>query len=527
MTDLHDIQEGFHNLLQDTSERLVRYSEYLNWFRGDHELYQETKEGRPFHKTNLCSRSVRMLSNFTLSQMPELHAKRPSEFMTKHDTGEDIPDFQAEFNISELQEKVMRRILNYERQGMKEFSSGMQTGLTLGDTVLFTPFDEKLKMPRIYSIFPGHVRVKFRSNDYQDVEAAWVTRIVHVNAIKKKYGVDVPAMSSEEMTNNSIWGQDMLEQGDYTVLKTYYDDDHKVSYVGDVSLEEKKHNNGRTPWWVIPALYNPFTPWGDSYLKDIIPIQKEYNETISDESAIEKLFAHPKIILSNATQKDIDNLKHMLKTGVLASKTDLRVQFLQFSGSLFPIEQKIQKIEDRYFRTSGLGPAVFGLPPGSINTGASLTIQYAPTLQQAQIVWNSWEPVILNMLQHFAQVMKERGGKDPESGQSYGEIFKDKVEWELKAPFRIPRDEAVTINNEMTKYHMGQSRNRTFTNLGIESPEDELVLRTWEDLVLRQLLPQQVSQGQQQQSQSPFAAAQQGGRISAAQAALGAAQRPQ
>ena len=514
MLDSREIWNLFLSLNGETMERYNRYQYYLDWFRGNHELYQEVKEGRPNHKTNLCSRAVRMIANFTLSQMFEIHAKRETEVVGKP---VEQTQFRQEINYSDEQEKAIRRIFKYRQQGKREFTSGMQSGLITGDTVIYIYKDENGK-PIIQNIFPGHVRAIFKSDNFDELEHLFIVRAKLPSVLAKKYKMPVSAINTENFDVSSIWDSQLFYTGQYALEVIHFDDKNKSSYVNGLLTEEPKpHGMPRVPAVIIPALENSYSPWGDSYLKDIIPINKEYNEAISDEAAIARIFAHPKVIIRNATQKDVDMIKAMWKTGVVASKTNLEVQPFQFTGQLFPIEQRVAKIEDRFFRESALGPAVFGMPPGSINTGASLTVQYAPTLQGAQIVWSSWEPKLLCLLDYLVDLLKDIG-TDSETKTNYRELFKKKPEWELKAPFRMPRDEAIVISNEIQKYQVGiQSLFRTMTNLNIESPEDELALSTWEKLVLAQILPQEVQE--QQVGRTPMAGAEAGGQIRAAQAA--------
>jgi len=393
-----------------------------------------------------------------------------------------LSNYPGEFNRSEAIEKLLRRIVNNNDQAETDVLPAMETGLTYGDTILFHPYLENEKSFKIQNIFPGHVRTKFSSDNYDEVDYVIVVQVLSRRQIEYKYGVDVPPTKSENVDTSAIWEGFQLDDENYAVVYHYYDAGVRVVKSGNTILDKAVHNLPRIPFTIIPAYREGFKGWGTSYLKDIIPIQKEHNEAISDEATIEKIFAEPKVVIRNATQKDIDNIKQMWKSGVIASRTNLEVAPFEFSGTLFPIEQRIQKIEDRFYRISGLGPAVFGLPPGSINTGASLTVQYAPTLQAAQIVWTSWKPRLLSMLRFFLETLEAKGGTNKEYGVPYKEIIRGNYDVELKTPFKLPRDEAVNISNELNKYQQGiQSKTTTMTNLGVKSPEDELALRAWED----------------------------------------------
>lgn len=526
--DITLCQTIYDSLRSETVERIARYSVYLDWYRGKHEIYMNIPGGRPVHKTNLSRRSVQMLAAFTFPDLFGLHIKRPSETSGAADEAGKVPDYETEIQNAERQEKILRKWLQYKKQGKIRLKKGMESGLVLGDTVFYVTKEAKTGYPCIQGIFPGHVRVKFKSDNFEEIEDVFVDQVMTTEEVRRRWNVRVGEVKPENVDVMALWDSTLMLGGGYTVVTTHIDDTYKQKYCGYIQLEgTSPHNMSGVPVIAIPALENVFSPWGVSYLEDIIPINKEHNEAISDEAAIAKIFARPKVIISNATQKEVDAMKSMWESGVVASRNNLNVQPFQFTGQMFPIEQRISKIEDRFFRQSGLGPAVFGQPNGSINTGASLTIQFAPTLQQAGIVWGQWEPRMMKMINYIVDILKMLG-TDPDSGKSYASIFKNPVQVELKTPFQLPRDEAIIIQNETVKYqNRMQSMATTMQNIGIESPQDEMSLRTWEDIVLAQILPQQVQNAGKQTTppSSPQAGAMAGGQM-VANAALGVAPPP-
>lgn len=516
--DLHDIWESLRG---EAAERIARYVTYLDWYRGRHEAYMAIPAGRPVHKTNLCRRSVHMLANYILPDLFDIRALRRSEYETKFDTGTEVPNIEAEAQVAELQEKTLRKVFHRNGDQVKRrLQRGVESGLTLGDTVFHIRADEQMQ-PVVETTFPGHVRLSFKNDDFEVIQDGFIAQVMTVQAVYKKYGVHVAAMKAEQVDQLGLWDSSALLNEDSTLVITHYDEMYKsvfaLSAPGSYLEEPKPHLKYGIPLVHIPALENPFSPYGSSYLEDIIPINKEHNEAISDEAAIAKIFSRPKVVITGATQKEVDAMKAMWESGVIASRNNLVVTPFQFTGQMFPIEQRIQKIEDRFFRQSGLGPATFGQPPGSINTGASLTVQFAPTLQMAQIVWKQWEPKMHLLLKHIIAILKQ-AGTDPDSGKTYSEIFKGEPRFVLKTPFQMPRDESIAIANEMQKYQMGQSRIRTLQNLGIQSPQDELTVRTYEDIVLAQMLPERVQQSGNGQT-SPQMGAMQGGMAREMQAA--------
>jgi len=518
----------FEKLQYDASFRLANYRHYYQHFHGRTAGLLNLPAGRARKVTNWEQRLVRMMANFTMPNLPEIHCPRDTEIMPEGDANQEIPDIGMEFDASELKEKVLRQQLNYKKQGKRELKRGLVTGLANGDTAIYHPWDDTEKIFKIQNVFPGYIRIKFKDNNYDEIEHFFVCWIKSTNEIKQMYGKDVGATRYEDIQNPaSIWDSYLLNTGDYAVVKIYFDGEKEVHYSGQQILKEKINTTGEIPLTWIPAMVDPFSPHGISYLKDLIPIIQEHNEVNSDEEAITKLFSRPKVIIRNATQKDIDNIKKMWKKGIVASKGNLEVQPFEFKNNIFPIEKRKENVEQRLYQISGIGPAVFGMPMGSINTGASLTVQYAPTLQMAQIIWESWEPKLMMMFESMLKILEKKGGKF--ENRTYKEIINGNYEVELQTPFKVPREESVHVSNVINKLQSGIiSKTTAMVELGIDSPQDELMLQAWERF--HPLL----NPGQEQDPKmTPQQGADRGGRMRANQAtnqALGggpAAERPQ
>ncbi|MAG18200.1 MAG: hypothetical protein CL944_01865 [Candidatus Diapherotrites archaeon] len=515
-----ELDGKYTNLEQDISFRLANYRYYLQHFHGETAVFLNVPKGRRKRTTNWSGRIVRMLTNFTMPALPEINCPGDDEVKgTQIDDGQ-VPEIGKEFDKVEAKEKLIRRMFNSNnKQGMRELKNGLRTGLSLGDTLLYHPYDPGKRTFRIENIFPGFARVKFANDNYQKIEHIFITRVISTKAIFDTYGKTVPESSFQNIPPGTIWDSWLLRQRGNAVVKIYYDGKREVHYTTEGTvLKNQSHGHDDVPFTWIPALSDVYSPFGVSYLRDIIPIIDEYNDAISDEDAIVKLFSRPKVIIKNATQKDLDGMKAMWKRGVVASKGDLEVTPFEFKSTTFPIEKRIEAILQRLYQISGFGPAVFGMPPGSINTGASLTLEYAPTLQMAQIVWESWEPKLLTMLEFMLRNW-EKKGQDPVTKQSFKDIIDGNYEVEFQAPFRVPREEAVHASNIINKLQSGIiSKTTAMKELGIKSPQDELVTQAWEQFhpLITPELEQEI-----QPKQTPQQGQQQGGDIAAAQAAGG------
>ena len=125
------------------------------------------------------------------------------------------------------------------------------------------------------------------------------------------------------------------------------------------------------------------------------------------------------------------------------------------------------------------------------------------------------------MFEYMLKALEKYGGKDKDSGKDWSKIINKNYDLEITTPFRVPREESIHVANEINKYVQGlQSKTRTMENLGIESPEDELIMQAYERF--NPILNPGVLQEMAEAAQTPQEGAMEGGRIRSEQANVAA-----
>lgn len=482
------MNEAYHSLDKDTSRRLERYELYDRFFNGDQWYRIRDFKGHKY-VSNLCHPTVLKYSALLMSEFPKIHAPRESETEIKYDApylGKELTEGLStpeEFNRSDAKEKILRKVL-FEDNSEQVYKEGATAGSLYGDTIFYTYWGKDKKV-HIENIAPVYFRAKFKTNNYKDCEYAFVNKIMHLNEIKAKYdGFQAIPDGPDQYT--TVWDQEyLLAEGEYAVVKEYWDDTyHAVLINNRFAQKPKKHGMPGLPFTVIPNMWKPFRPWGISDLHDVIEIQEEYNIAVSDEAKIVKLFSNPKAIGTNITPKDADVIKRAAEEGfVLPLRKDASLFPFEFKGNIYPIQQRINDILNRYYMVSGLVPVFWGSVQGSIVTGVAMTAQASPTLQVINVKLGIWGDALKQMLQYIMKLLEDKGGTEEESGLTYKEIFDSNYSIKLIPVNRMPRDDSIYIMNELNKMNAGvQSRTTTMTNLGIESPDDELAMISYERL---------------------------------------------
>lgn len=474
---LTELEQKYSDLDSQMSERISRYRVYKDFFDGLHEQYNIRPEGRRNHKTNLCSVAVREIKDFVMGDFFDFQVPRISETSFEKEFSQEAPNIEQEENRSEFIEKLLRARAFKEPAAKREFGNAIEDALIYGDAILYYPYDSETKTFDIQALFPGFVRCGLSSLDYDELDYVFCEKVISVDKARQLYGEEIDA---DPYAPSLFWDQQTVGAGEFVVVKTYYDGNYIIKHTREKILSKKKNTYHEIPIKLFSCFRNPHSPFGVSYLHEIIPIQKEFNEAISDEADIVKIYASPKAIIRNATKKELDQLKRMWASGLIVSTRNIELQIVEFKSSIFPIQERITSIMERFYKISGLPPVVFGTPVGSINTGPALTVQFAPTVRKARHIWGNWEPKIFDMIHFF---LKEFERMNEFVGEKRMKDIIDKnYEVQLIPKFLAPRDESLISSTAINELQSGIiSKLTAMKKIGIKSPEDEFAVMAYEN----------------------------------------------
>lgn len=473
----------YNELNSETATRLNRYREYQNFRQGEQwgriKIKKEDDSEKLTH--NLCDPVVRKYSSLLMGDVPKISVPRESEIKPKFDiTVLDNPPTQSEFDVevpvefdrSEAIEKILRDCLFVKNRFRKALKEAALNGSELGDSMFFVYWDKKKKQPCIERLFPGHVRIAFASSDSDEIEYAFVEKIMSITKIQQKWNF----AAAPEQPTADIWDIEQFAGRKVAMVRYCWDEEYYCVRINNqiVPGTKIKHGYSIIPIFHIPNLMDGCSPWGESDLKQVLPVQESYNMALSDEANLSKMYADPKVIVYNPGKTD---LKAIGKKGskVIPASKDSRVEPLAFTGQIFPMQNRISRVKQDFHDISGLSPATFGNAQGSIVTGVAMTAQFQPTLQVIMDKITLWDDGLRRMMAFILELYEKYGGTYPGTKLTYKQIINGWRAVEFQWGSKVPRDDSIYIQNETLKMNQRlQSRSRTMSNLGIDSPQDEL-----------------------------------------------------
>lgn len=469
----------FEYLGKETQIRLSQYDTFKRFYEGDQwwRGHLADYKGRKFVR-NLCRPTVEKYATLLFTEFPKFNVPRKSEIREIKNKDK---DFEDEFNQSERIEKELKKIY-FEDNAMDEEAFEASEGGSLYGDACFIVVKTGLRQYKINSVFPGHVRPIFQKNNFKELEGWFYVEVRHNDALSRKYPNFKPAdWNFSAFANSSLfWDQQHLFQKDYSMVITYVDEANYVVFTNEQILEKK---NFKASLYWVPNRRVPYSSFGVSDINDVIPIQEELNIAISDEAKVARKYSTPPLVGTGVTQKDADAIADALvKDMAIPLRKESDLKYLQIGGTPFPLQNRISQIIDSYHKVSALPPVAFGTAQGSIVTGVAMTAQFAPTIQRVRAKWKNWNRVFKEMTAFILKDL-EASGYDKETGRTWKEIIGGNYSVEFMPEVTTPRDDSIYINNELQKYNARlQSRTKTMTRLGIESPEDELATIAWEEL---------------------------------------------
>lgn len=486
------LENMYHELDGETQARIQRYRDYNNFFNGVQWYRQSRGASRHTDTINYCEPIVVKYASLLVGDKPTIRVPLLSDVDPESDVagfqgyGDKQPNFSEDANRSEILNKVLNKIVYKDNPGEKILYEGAKGGSLYGDTVFYLDYDEKETTFKLQNIFPGYVRAAFSTDDYQEVDYVILQHIVTIDYVARKYNVEVMADSAQDYAGTTlVWNsRKFTDSSKYVILKTYYDNDVKILFTHDKVISITEHGYECPPFFFIPNRIDPYQPWGISDLRDILPIQERYNRAVSNQEDIIELFANPKIIGRNLTNQDIQAIRKA--TGnVIPLKRDADLQPFQFTSQIYPIQQEIESAKNAIHDVSGLPPVFFGTAQGSIVTGVALTAQAAPTLQIVNAKSLNWVATLKRMLSFMLDVLCDSGAtlEIGEKKVKFKDICLENYDVDVQTNIRTPRDDAAFIQNEINKTNFRiQSRLTTMENLGIKSPDNEMMKIAHEEL---------------------------------------------
>ena len=274
-------------------------------------------------------------------------------------------------------------------------------------------------------------------------------------------------------------------------------DDTIEQYINDEMIDKYDNPIGHIPIVHIPNVTISSSPWGQSDIWDIISLNRELNEKMTDVSDIINYHAAPVTIITGAKANQLEKGAKKVWAGL---PKDARVFNLESKGEMGGSLEFIQALKRSMHEITGVPETALGqTQPISNTSGVALAIQYQPMMnrylmkkvhfskglervnnliirtQAVHEPWTlNWDPSLASYPE------KDQATQlDPTDAATY----KTQVHW----PDPLPVDALILLNELQAKMGMGlESKRGALRALGEEFPNEKMA-EVYEELMEDQL----------------------------------------
>lgn len=160
-------------------------------------------------------------------------------------------------------------------------------------------------------------------------------------------------------------------------------DENIQQFINDELIDEYQNVLGSVPVVHITNVSISSSPWGQSDIWDIIPLNRELNEKMAEVSDIINYHAAPVTIITGAKASQLERGPKKVWAGL---PKDANVFNLESRGEMAGALEYIQFIKRTMHEITGIPEAALGqFQPVSNTSGVALAIQYQPLMNRYQM----------------------------------------------------------------------------------------------------------------------------------------------
>ena len=433
--------------------RLNRYSSCWAWYLGHHWSYR-----REMGEQNITMNYVRTMS----------------DYITNFCFGKGI-----QFKTPEQNAAIIPHLLQtvWEQHNSKHYvlwEMGQLAGVT-GDCFVKVAYEEPFidsagithaGRIRIIPLNPAHCFPEYHPHDRD--------RILRFK-LKYRFWGTSPEGTRQVYTFTEILTEDSVEQ-----------------YINDELIDQYDNAIGVIPIVHIPNMTISSSPWGQSDIWDIISLNRELNEKMTEVSDIINYHAAPVTIITGAKASQLERGPKKVWAGL---PKEASVFNLESSGNMAGALEYIQFIKRAMHEITGVPETALGqFQPVSNTSGVALAIQYQPMMNkynQKKIHFTKGLEKINEVIIRTAAVFEPQMlqynpglGAMPEPDQAYELDPADPVTYQTQVhwPEPLPVDVLIKLNEVQAKMALGlESKEGALRALGEEFPREKL-LEIFEEL---------------------------------------------
>lgn len=282
-----------------------------------------------------------------------------------------------------------------------------------------------------------------------------------------------------------FWGRNMEGVRQVFTYTEIIDDSVIQEYVNDELIDERPNPIGQIPIIHIPNVPVSGSPWGQSDIGQIIPLNREYNEKATDISDIVAYHAAPVTVIVGAKASNLERGSRKVWGGL---PKDAQVYNLENGVDLNGPMAYLALLKTGMHEMTGVPETALGqAQPVSNTSGVALAIQYQPMMNRYSMKKRTQgsglrrvNEVVLRTLFTFEP---EALQYDPTTDGILQEgqplvldprdpaIYQTVCEW----PPPLPVDELVKLNEIQMKMLLGlESKRGALKDLGAEFVDEKL-----------------------------------------------------
>ena len=277
-------------------------------------------------------------------------------------------------------------------------------------------------------------------------------------------------------------------------------DDVIQQFINDELVDEYPNAVGSVPVVHIPNVSISSSPWGQSDIWDIIPLNRELNEKMTEVSDIINYHAAPVTIITGAKASQLERGPKKVWAGL---PKDANVFNLESRGEMAGALEYIQFLKRTMHEITGIPEAALGqFQPVSNTSGVALAIQYQPLMNRYSMKKIHFtkglerinelvirtaavfrpEMLVYNALNSAKPERDNLLQLDPADPVTY----KTTVHW----PEPLPVDVLIKLNEVQAKMSLGlESKRGALRTLGEEFPNEKM------EEIFEELMDDAIDQG--------------------------------
>jgi hypothetical protein len=427
--------------------RLNRYSAAWAWYLGHHWS----------HRREVGDNNVTMN-----------YVKTMSDFITNFCFGKGI-----QFKVPEQNEAIIPQLLhevwdNHNNKHYLLWQMGQLASIT-GDCFVKVAFDEPyadgvgLQHPgrvRILPLNPAHCFPEYHPHDRE--------RLIRFK-LKYRFWGTSPEGTRQVYTFTEILTDNTVQQ-----------------FINDELIDEYENPIGVVPIVHIPNITITSSPWGQSDIWDIIQLNRELNEKMTEISDIINYHAAPVTIITGAKASQLERGPKKVWAGL---PKEAQVFNLESRGEMSGAIEYVQMIKRAMHEITGVPETALGqFQPVSNTSGVALAIQYQPLMNRYQMKKIHFtqgleklneiiiktcavfipELLIYNPSQTAMPEPDMLTQLDPNDPNTY----KTTIHW----PDPLPVDALIKLNEVQAKMALGiESKKGALRALGEEFPNEKMI----------------------------------------------------